>query len=417
MMINTTIKTIMDGGGTKKTPDESFFRPLSKQDSSKMVIKSPKGINNLFLYNLNTGEFLDFQLIPNSLSTTYTSKIVKATPIAVLHPINFYVGGSAKSLSFSFDIHEDINGIPASNGESSIYETLKVINRMSEPIDESGRNVIGPSIYLQLGNQFAGKGHMTVSMSVKTPYRNGRYLLASISVNFTFHEEFEQSQQKLLKDKFNVASLDIGYDPEDLFGDFYTDWIEDSQWDYDYNLKNSFGDRKLMELLKTHGSDLLKAYGNTIFTDPTSADMEAYGKAITPDPVLVGVQNRLPQATRDALLSNTLTSAQLEDYFDKYKDSKNYVFALDKRGRLASIYYIELITILNPMYSVGAKLNNLDILKTKVNTLLKSTTKQASGITEKLQVQYDEIVEILEKLISIIDTQIKGLTIVQGATP
>lgn len=415
-MINNTIKTIMDWADNKKTPDESFFRPLSKQDSSKMTIKSPKGINNLFLYNLNTGEFLDFQLIPNSLSTTYTSRIVKAAPIAVLHPINFYVGGSAKSLSFSFDIHEDINGIPASNGESSIYETLKVINRMSEP-SMAGKNVIGPSIYLQLGNQFAGKGHITVSMSVKTPYRNGRYLLASISVNFTFHEEFERSSQKLLKDRFNVSSLDIGYDPKKLFGDFYTDWIEEQQWDYDFNLKNSFGDQKLMQLLRTHGSDLLKAYGNTIFTDPTSADMEAYGKAITPDPVLVGVQNHLPQATRDALLSNTLTSAQLEDYFDRYKDSKNYVFALDERGRLASIYYIELIAILNPMYSVKAKLNNLDILKIKVNTLLTSTKEQASGITEKLQVQYDEIVEILEKLISIIDTQIKGLTILQGATP
>lgn len=415
-MINDTIKTIMDWVDTKKTPDESFFRPLSKQDSSKMVIKSPKGINNLFLYNLNTDEFLDFKLIPNSLSTTYTSRIVKAAPIAVLHPINFYVGGSAKSLSFSFDIHEDINGIQASNGESSIYETLKVINKMSEP-SVSGGNVIGPSIYLQLGNQFAGKGHMTVSMSVKTPYRNGRYLLASISVNFTFHEEFEQSQQKLLKDRFNVSSLDIGYDPKKLFGDFYTDWIEESQWDYDFNLKNSFGDQKLMRLVRTQGSDLLEAYGNTIFTDPTSADMEAYGKAITPDPVLVGVQNHLPQATRDALLSNTLTSAQLEDYFDRYKDSKNYVFALDERGRLASIYYIELIAILNPMYSVKAKLNNLDILKTKVNTLLTSTKEQASGITEKLQVQYDDIVYILEKLTSIIDTQIQGLTILQGATP
>lgn len=416
-MINNTIKTIMDWADNKKTPDESFFRPLSKQDSSKMVIKSPKGINNLFLYNLNTGDFLDFKLIPNSLSTTYTSRIVKAAPIAVLHPINFYVGGSAKSLSFSFDIHEDINGIPASNGESSIYETLKVINKMSEP-SVSGGNVIGPSIYLQLGNQFAGKGHMTVSMSAKTPYRNGRYLLASISVNFTFHEEFEQ-RQKLLKDRFNVSSLDIGYDPKKLFGDFYTDWIEEQQWDYDFNLKNSFGDKKLMQLLKTHGSDLLEAYGNTIFTDPTSADMEAYGKAITPDPVLVGVQNHLPQATRDALLSNTLTSAQLEHLFDTWENEKNYkyVFALDHRGRLASIYYIELITILNPMYSVKAKLENLELLKTKVNTLLKSTTKQASGITEKLQVQYDEIVEILEKLISIIDTQIKGLTIVQGATP
>ena len=246
-MINKTIKTIMDVADNKKTPivsnktpDESFFRPLSKTESSKMVIKSPKGINNLFLYNLNTGDFLDFKLIPNSLSTTYTSKIVKATPIAVLHPINFYVGGSAKSLSFSFDIHEDINGIPASNGESSIYETLKIINKMSKPIVESGRNVIGPSIYLQLGNQFAGKGHITVSMSVKTPYRNRRYLLASISVNFTFHEEFEQSPL-LLKDKFNVSALDIGYDPEDLFGDFYEDWITKKQWNSIYNLKKSFG--------------------------------------------------------------------------------------------------------------------------------------------------------------------------------
>lgn len=409
-MINKTIKTIMDLADNKKTPivsnktpDESFFRPLSKQDSSKMVIKSPKGINNLFLYNLNTGDFLDFKLIPNSLSTTYTSKIVKATPIAVLHPINFYVGGSAKSLSFSFDIHEDINGIPASNGESSIYETLKIINKMSKPI-ESGRNVIGPSVYLQLGNQFAGKGHITVSMSVKTPYRNGRYLLASISVNFTFHEEFERGEP-LLKDKFNVSSLNIGYDPKDFFGDFYEDWITKKQWDYDYNLKKSFGDEKLMRLLKTYGSDLLEAYGNTVFTDPTSADMEAY-KAFKAD-----------------WFSPMLTSKELEDYFDKYENGKApIIYSLDSRGRLASVYYIELITILNPMYSVDARLWNLKLLHKKVNTLLTSTKLQTYVIEgeetyQAYKAQYDEIADILEKLISIIDTQIKGLTIVQGATP
>jgi hypothetical protein len=31
--------------------------------------------------------------------------------------------------------------------------------------------------------------------------------------------------------------------------------------------------------------------------------------------------------------------------------------------------------------------------------------------------QYDDIVDILEKLTSIIDTQMKGLRILQGATP
>lgn len=407
-MINDTIKTIMDWADNKKTPDESFFRPLSKQDSSKMVIKSPKGINNLFLYNLNTGDFLDFKLIPNSLSTTYTSRIVKAAPIAVLHPINFYVGGSAKSLSFSFDIHEDINGIPASNGESSIYETLKVINKMSKPI-ESGRNVIGPSVYLQLGNQFAGKGHITVSMSVKTPYRNDRYLLASISVNFTFHEEFERGEP-LLKDKFNVSSLDIGYDPKKLFGDFYTDWIEEQQWDYDFNLKKSFGDEKLGRLVRTQDSDLLEFYGNMVFTDPTSVDIEDY-------------KDKVSKADGAMFPGDyMLTADQLEAYFDRWhnKTDKN-VFALNERGRLASIYYIELITILNPMYSVRAKLENLNILKTKVDTLLYTTTTRASDISQNKYPakyeQYKEIVYILEKLTSIIDTQITGLTIVQGATP
>ena len=118
-----------------------------------------------------------------------------------------------------------------------------------------------------------------------------------------------------------------------------------------------------------------------------------------------------------------LSAESLEAYFDRWhnKTDKN-VYALDERGRLASIYYIELITILNPMYSVVAKLENLDILKTKVTALLNTTTTRTSASLLKeehpaLYEQYKEIVYILEKLISIIDTQIKGLTIVQGATP
>lgn len=383
--------------------DYSFYKPLSSDSSRKLIIAQPSGTNNLFLYNIRKQEYLDLKLIPESTSTSYIASLVKAAPIGVLHPINFYVGGGAKSVSFNFTLHEDVNGIKDSTGEYSIYKTLEVLKSMSEP-SKLNNSVVGPSIYFQLGNQFAGKGHIDTKFSMKTPYRNGRYLLADISLTFTFHEEFKQDNIQTLNDSFNTDTLNIGYNPEELFGDHYDNWITKKQGDYDFVIQNTFGDKKLAELLKDGNSAIEYYYGEDALKDPSLLDLTK---------ITTEGYTHNNQVTYDYLP----TSALLEDAI---YGSSGYHFSRPYTVDLATFYYLELTTIINPIYDNKTKTKNLEILKNKVIKLqnyIKTDPKYTKYVIEGSEAKpatLKKAYDILTQLIVIIETQIVGFTILSG---
>jgi hypothetical protein len=193
-------------------------------------IKTPDTKTSLYLYNINTGVEINIKLIPNSLSESYSPNIISESPFGILHPINFYTGGSPKTISFEFDIHEDM--VVAMGISDSLYKAMNMIKAMSEPLVENGVYK-EPVVYLQLGEQFAGKGHISTKISYGKPYSKGRYKLAKVSLNFTYHELFKNDGIKRLFEEpstitseFALDELPSGYDSIE---DFYKETL-----DYDY---------------------------------------------------------------------------------------------------------------------------------------------------------------------------------------
>lgn len=193
-------------------------------------IKTPDTKTSLYLYNINTRKEMNIKLIPPSLAETYSPNIITESPFGILHPINFYTGGSPKTINFSFDIHEDM--VTAMGIAKTLYDAMDTLKSMSEPMVKN-EVYKEPSVYLQLGDQFAGKGHISSDITYKKPYVNGRYRMAKVSIDFTYHEIFKNDTMKQLFGESSIISSDIavgevpsGYTSID---DFYKENL-----DYDY---------------------------------------------------------------------------------------------------------------------------------------------------------------------------------------
>lgn len=205
------------------------------------------GEQRLYLYNINTQEETNLRLIPDSVSESYSPKVVSVTPFGVVTPVNYYVGGGAKTVSFSFKMHEDLQ-----NKGGSIYNVIQTLENMVKPVFKNGQ-MYDPIVYFQLGEQFVGRGHISTSFSYNKPFRNGRYSLIEVSMTFTFHEEFEEDPIEL-NDGY-VADLQPNSIDSELVNnyDFVDDFIK-FQTDPDYFISQVFGSQKF------------RTYFNAVFT-------------------------------------------------------------------------------------------------------------------------------------------------------
>lgn len=206
---------------------------------------------NLYLYNVNSREQLHIKLIPDQLSETYSQNIISVEPFGVIHPIQFYGGGSNKSLAFEFILNEDM-AISMGLG-NTIYEVSDKIKRLSEPVVKSGKVYREPLVYFELGNQFAGIGHITTSLGYRKPYSRGRYTVLSCSISFVFHELFKQEVGRLGPEpSTEVISSQYSFDFEgsvasgtyDNVEDFYKENFDTSYFFTEY----IFGDMKVKTL-------------------------------------------------------------------------------------------------------------------------------------------------------------------------
>lgn len=125
-----------------------------------------------------------------------------------------------------------------------MYTFIDKIKRLSNPTSTRGY-VEGPYVYFQLGNQFAGKGHVVSSVEFEKPYRDGRYILANCSMTFTFHEEFE-TDFDLLKDDTDYSQYISPYIYSEDLGplEYFEDFVRIT-YDPDYFIEQVFGDQKV----------------------------------------------------------------------------------------------------------------------------------------------------------------------------
>lgn len=239
---------------------QSFMAGPTQLNIQKFL---PDTTTSLFLYNVNTNESVTINLIPDKLSEEYAPRIVSQTPYGILHPINFYVGGEAKRLQFSFNMHEDMFNI-----DGSIYKLVDKIKRMSEPITKYGR-VLPPIVYFQLGKQFAGKGHITTSFNFEKPFSNNRYKWATCNVEFVFHEVFQSDNINVLADDNIVTLSDYSIDLSDTpysgmsIEDFYTQNL-----DYDYIIRGYlYDENKLSAVFQLIAQEASLTTGSTLSVD------------------------------------------------------------------------------------------------------------------------------------------------------
>lgn len=368
----------------------SYFQKLSNHKTVEII--ATKDIDNLFLINLNTNDLIELPIIPDSVSASYTANLVKTAPIGTIQPINYYVGGSAKEISFNITLHEDIN-----HKENSIYKLLDDIKAMSEPVIQNN-TLKPPSVYLQLGTQFAGKGHINTEIRHGMPFRNGRYLQADLSITFTYHEEYHRDNLDYLETYF-VSEVTNEYNPEYIFGDNYNNFVDyETITDYEFLIKNTFNDKRLNEYLREAVSVVSKndsLGGNTekkLFDALTSSNSKlAYE-------VYANIQ-RLNFYTNDFL-----TNAEL---------------SLFRREEITIYYYIQLTTIMSHNTSNQVRLQNLKTLKKRIeahiqNLKVTTETYEYEKYPKAWWDAYDEIIKLLNVLLDILNDQIKIHNILVG---
>ncbi len=222
------------------TTYQNYRSPVPVSQLAESLIEDGKMTTQLFLYSVLQKKSISLPLIPDSLSEQYSPNVINKQAFGALHPVYFYADKEEKTLSFSLDIHEDMemNGAPIGN----LTKFLEKLNRFSYP-KVVGGVVEGPETYIQLGRQFAGLGHIEVDFSYKKPFSRGRYKMASINLTFKFHELFDNLSTSVIKTEEELRLEDtygqdllVSVDSGDSIVDLYNQKvIEDyfkGQYDY-----------------------------------------------------------------------------------------------------------------------------------------------------------------------------------------
>jgi len=269
---NITIENLGGSGGTQplKQKPETYYQVEHKPTTLKIDKE-----DILILYNLNTNKYIELDILPETVSASYKSRITNISPFGIIRPIQYYTGGEAKEITFSIDIHED------AQKEKNIYKLVEELQNLAKPSFTNQHSALQePSVYLQLANQFAGKGHLSTGIGLKTPYRDGRYIYISVSFHFTYHEEFDYSQRE------NIF-VDIIKDNKYLSGYFIDDNILnflEEKVDVNYYKTWVQKDEKMMSFLKSYISDYIKEY--------EKLDLDAYENLLYDDYVFNILESR-----------------------------------------------------------------------------------------------------------------------------
>lgn len=356
---------------------------------------------SLYLYNINTEEWVFIPVIPDSLSASYSANFQSVTTHGLIRPVRYYTGGSEKSVSFTIKMHEDLlhkdslhedpqykysnKSDEYANAGSNLYALVDVIKRLSEPSTDSKKQVLlPPKVYFQLGNQFAGTGHIDTSVSFSVPFRNGRYIMADISFTFVFHEIFESN--KLTVEITEPGKLTIGIGIGSFPGinrdsdleNFYKESVN-----VDFIIENSLKDSKMRRLLEGY-TNLHEEY------------------------------NPVSQLTADTLaeIINTANMAELKKQFE------DLMFSIGVKvdhGDAALARYLEfffesmikLKIIMAGTYQVDNTLKNLGKLKNEIQDTLSKyqSTYLITNYTEKEQEKIREVLSNFDTLVAIMDAQ------------
>ena len=337
------------------------------------AVKPNTGEHELYLLNLNTigstNEVVKLNLIPNGVSEAYKQRIISETPYGTYSPMYFYAGGEGKTISFDFELHEDENHELVTDNRNntvdrSIYELVEKLKRMNAPTVKDN-SIIEPSVYIQLGSQFAGKGFLNLNFDFNKPFRNDRYVRVKVTLTFTFIDEYEnEAVDYTTPVKEYIRPEGITFDIQDLFNNAAIEDFFSEDNPYDMFVTQDFAFRKLESFYNALG--------------------------------MVDAEETAKEIRRVALSENAATSV-----YSQSISYQLYQLALD-------FTYI----VTSEHLTTQAKVNNLNKIKNKAETELQSYIDTNS----QYSIDTGAEVQVVRDFITQVDAQIQIFEAVRGST-
>ena len=148
-------------------------------------------------------------IIPESVSHEYSPNFSSNSILGRLSPVLLYSGGSARTLSFSIRLNDDI---ARQSGYESLVELVDDIKSLSYPTRERSSNRL-PQVYFQLG-ELVGVGIVQTSISWSKPFDNTRGIYKLVEVAFTITLERELPLPEYLEvteviDRFGLDEVEF----------------------------------------------------------------------------------------------------------------------------------------------------------------------------------------------------------------
>jgi hypothetical protein len=392
---------------TFKQERPEYIANFERQIINELDFSKP---TSLYLYNINTEEWVIIPVIPDSLSASYSANFQPVTTHGLIRPVRYYTGGSEKSVSFTIKMHEDLQykysntkSDEYANTKGNLYALVDVIKRLSEPpnTDHDSQVLLPPKVYFQLGNQFAGTGHIDTSVSFSVPFRNGRYIMADISFTFVFHEIFRLNE--LTVKTTGPGELTVGIGIDDLpginrdsdFENFYKESVN-----IDFIIENSLKEDKMRMLLEGY-VQLHKKYnkGSTLTVDTLEEIINTAN--------IAELKNQSESLAVGQGLWYTFVN-YLTMFLMPWVDP-NVDTEVARYLELLFEFMIKLKLVMAGTYQVETTLDNLVTLKKDMRAKLSDYQLKypVTGLTTEQQETIREVLSSFDTLEAIIDTQLK----------
>lgn len=156
--------------------------------------------NLYFVYNARAKdpgqrvEILVPKILPDAIQYNYQPNFQSQSLIGRRSPVFLYTGGSPRTYNFSLKIHEDIldSVLITENGRTfkpeSIVQLVDHFKMLAYPITETNGTIKYPQMYFEIG-EIAGYGIVKVSVSWEKPFRDLRYIQATVTFDVTVETE------------------------------------------------------------------------------------------------------------------------------------------------------------------------------------------------------------------------------------
>lgn len=138
-----------------------------------------------YVKNLVTGTTIKFRALPEEFSESVNATFEEQPIRGRSEAYQGYSYSGPHNLSFDVTLHDDLC-------DDGIQNTVNKLKALVYP--DYGGTIISPKCYVRFGNMVAMKAIISsISVSRNKPYRDGIYLSASVSLEFTECENLSKS--------------------------------------------------------------------------------------------------------------------------------------------------------------------------------------------------------------------------------